>query len=412
MRAALQRLAGTVRAPATAPLTLGGVALHREQEPLHLLLAGATGTGKSTGVVELMDGISQRGDRMIVLDPNGAYLSRYWREGDVVLNPFDRRSPGWSPFAEVRKPYDLDKIARSIVPDGHGPEASWHFYAQALIAAVMRALLARSEADTASLIAALTAWPAERLKTLVVGTAVEGLFDADAVRALASTRFILASHLKPFEYLGKPGCFSLREWLQDGSGSLYITWREDMTGALAPLMACWVDVLCTATLSLPPAPQRRLWLILDELASLGKIGSLEAALTKGRKHGLCCIAGLQSTAQLDRIYGRESAIVLRSCLRNFAAFAVAKADPDTAEIFSQALGEREVERAQASQSRSAHGASQSVALQRVRERVVLPSELAQLPDLTAYLCLAGAQPVRRITLVPRPRREAAPALLE
>ncbi len=385
--------------PKEVVLTLGGVPMAREQETLHILLAGSTGTGKTTGVVELMLGLARRGDRMIVADPNGFYLSRFYKPGDVILNPFDRRSPGWSPFAEVKKPYDFDKVARSIVPDGHDGDAAWHFYAQVLIAEVMRALMARGESTTAALVTALTAWPAEQLATLVAGTAAAGLFDKDAARALASTRFIVASYLKPYQYL-QPGEFSLRQWLEGDSGNLFLTWREDMSASLAPLIACWVDVLCTATLSLAPDPQRRLWLLLDELASLGKIGSLEAALTKGRKHGLCCVAGLQSTAQLDRVYGKESAVVLRSCFRNFCAFAVAKIDPDTAEVFSRALGEQEVDRGVKSESRGAQGSSKSVSVQRVRERLVLPSQIAELADLHAYLALAGAQPTRLVQLRP------------
>ena len=385
--------------PKDVVLTIGGVPLTRDQEPLHMLFAGSTGTGKTTGIVELMRGLTQRGDRMIVADPNGFYLSRVFKEGDTILNPFDLRSPGWSPFSEVRKPFDFDKIARSVVPDGHGPDAAWHFYSQVLISEVMRSLLARGENTTAALIDALTAWPAEQLSTLVVGTAAAGLFDKDAARALASTRFIVASHLKPYQYL-RPGDFSLRQWLESGSGNLFLSWREDMTSSLASLIACWTDILCTATLSLEPDPQRRLWLVLDELASLGKVGALEAALTKGRKHGLCCIAGIQSTAQLDRIYGKDSAIVLRSCFRNFAAFAVAKIDTETAEVFSMALGEQEVDRSVKSESRSAQGSSRSVNVQRVRERLVLPSQIASLPDLHAYLALAGAQPIREIVLRP------------
>jgi type IV secretory pathway TraG/TraD family ATPase VirD4 len=165
-------------------------------------------------------------------------------------------------------------------------------------------------------------------------------------------------------------------------------------------------------LSLPPDPGRRLWLLLDELPSIGKVGSLEACLTKGRKHGLCAVAGVQSTAQLERLYGRESAVVLRSCFRNFAAFGLAKADPDTCETFSRALGEREVDRAVQSKTRGASGASQSVTVQRVRERVVMPSELAELPDLTAFLCLAGAEPARLVTLKPRTRPVVAEAITE
>lgn len=398
-------------AASTQRLTLGGIALKREQESLHLMLAGSTGTGKTTAVVELMLGITQRGDRMIVADPDGFYLSRFFRPGDTILNPFDQRSPGWSPFCEVRKPYDFDKIARSIVPDGDGPDAAWHFYSQVLIAEVMRALISRGETTTVALTEALTVWPAARLATLVAGTAAAGLFDKDAARALASTRFILSSFLKPYEYI-KPGTFSLRDWLENGQGNLFLTWREDMASSLAPLMACWIDILCTASLSLSPDPNLRLWLLLDELASLGKISSLEAALTKGRKHGLCCVAGLQSTAQLERLYGRESATVLRSCFRNFCAFAIAKIDPDTSEIFSQALGEHEVDRAVQSQSRSQQGNSSSVSVQRIRERLIMPSQINELPDLTAYLALAGATPSQKIQLQRRELAIVAAAILE
>lgn len=411
----LQHLAGPSGAsPEAAPLTLGGVPLTRSQELLHCLLAGATGTGKSTAIAELLDCICARGDRALIVDPNGAYAAQFFEPGDVILNVFDKRSPGWSPFAEVRKPYDFDKLARSIVPDAQGPEAAWAFFSQALIAEVMRALVREGRGTTADLVQTLTTQPAEDLARLVAGTAAAGLFDKEAARALASTRFVIASHLKPFEYL-KPGDFSLRNWLEASDGSskrIYITWREDMTASLAPLIACWVDIVCTAVLSLAPDPERRLWLLLDELATIGKVSSLEHALTKGRKHGLCCVAGVQSIAQLERLYGRETATVLRSCFRNFCAFALAKADPDTAETFSRALGEREVDRAVPSQTRGASGASESVSVQRVRERLLLPSELAELPDLTAYLCLAGPEPARRVRFQPCSRPTVVAAITE
>lgn len=383
-------------------LTIGGVRIQRRLEPMHFLFAGSTGTGKSTVTSELLSGIVHRGDRAVVIDPNGTYASHFLEMGDVILNPFDLRSPGWSPFNEVKKPYDFDKVSKSIVPDGRGSDAAWHYYAQTLVAEVLRALLREGKNSTAELVHALTALPAEELAKYVVGTSATGLFDRDASRALASTRFIVASHLKPFEAL-KPGTFSLREWVESESPTsrrIFITWREDMTSSLAPLIACWVDIACSATLSLAPDPNRRIWLILDELPTIGKVGSLEACLTKGRKHGLCAVAGIQSTAQLERLYGREGAVVLRSCFRNLVAFGLAKADPDTCETFSKALGEREVDRAVTSETVSANGSSRSVTVQRARDRVVLPSELAELPDLTAFLCLAGSEPGRRIHLQP------------
>lgn len=154
----IKQLAGTSGAsPEEAePLTIGGVPLLWSQEPLHLLLAGSTGTGKTTAVAELLDGITARGDRAVIVDPNGAYASMFCEPGDVILNPYDRRSPGWSPFSEVRRPYDFDKVSKSIVPDGHGPDAAWHFYAQTLVAEVLRALMREGKTSTAELVQALT----------------------------------------------------------------------------------------------------------------------------------------------------------------------------------------------------------------------------------------------------------------
>lgn len=393
-----EQLLDTTQNPSV--ITLGGVPLSRKQEVVHTLQVGSTGTGKTTAIEEMLTGIMARGDRCIILDPNGHYLSRFHREGDVILNPFDKRSPGWSPFSEVRKPYDFDMVSRSIVPKGHGPDAAWHYYSQVLISEVMRALIACGEGNTSSLIHSLTMMPADELKSMVVGTPAVGLFDKDSAKALASTRFVVSSFLKPYQYL-RPDDFSLRNWLEAGKGSLFITWREDMTTTLAPLMAAWVDVLCTAILSLPADSERRVWLCMDELASVGKISSLEDAMTKGRKHGLAVIAGLQATQQLDRLYGRESAVVLRSCFRNLCAFAVSKIDVDTADIISRALGDHQVDRTTKTEGRSSNGTSESVSVQRTTERAVLPVEVCEQADLTAYLSLAGKQPTQRIRLTPR-----------
>ena len=230
-------------------ITIGGVSLTPSQELIHTFISGSTGVGKSTAIIEMLINIDNRGDRMIIADPDGFYASRFATSSDVILNVFDKRSPGWSPFSEIRRTYDFDKIARSIVPDGTGQDAAWHFYAQVLIADTMRSLMGKGENSTETLIHALTVMPPDELKNLISGSASIGLFDKDASRALASTRFILASYLKPFSYL-KSGNFSLRNFLESKRQKIFLTWREDMTASLSPLIACWIDVLCNAILSM------------------------------------------------------------------------------------------------------------------------------------------------------------------
>lgn len=397
--------------PRTPSLTLGGIALPKEAETTHLLLAGTTGSGKTTAIEELLDGIRARGERCLVCDPNGGYLSRFAVEGDRLLNPFDARAERWSVFNEIRRDYDAERLARSLVPDGQGESAAWHGYAQTLLAELLRALVRSGETSTERLLHWATIASAAELGRLLAGTPAAGLFDADAAKALASTRFVLAHHLAPQRHL-QPGGFSLRDWLTTGSGSLYLSWRADMQSALAPLLASWVDIAVNAVLALPPERERRIWLVLDELAALGPLNSLESALTLGRKHGLAIVAGLQSTAQLDRLYGRDTAVVLRSCFRSLLVLGIAKTDPDTAEALSRSLGEREVLRAEESRSQGSQGTSRSVSARQVVERVVLPSEISALPNLSGYLALAGEAPIVPVRLTPRTRECVVEPYLE
>jgi type IV secretory pathway TraG/TraD family ATPase VirD4 len=392
-------------------LTLGGVTLPSENEPLHVLLCGSTGTGKSTAIEEMLESITARGDRLICCDPNGSYLRQFGQADDAVFNPFDARFPGWSVFKEIRTDYDCERLARSVVSDGSGEAAAWHHYAQVLLAEILRSLLKQGEATTADLLRWTTVEPAARLGELVAGTPAQGLFDPEAAKALASTRFVLASRLAPHRFL-RPGAFSLRDWLESGEGNLFLTWRADMQAALAPLLGTAVDVLANAVLSSAADHGRRVWLILDELAALGALASLETALTMGRKHGLCVVAGLQSTAQLDRIYGRHSATVLRSCFRNLLALGVARSDPDTADYLSRALGEREVLRRMESRGTGSLGASANTSLQLERERLILASEIGGLPNLRGYLALAGTDAIQPVRLTPKARLSAVPAFVE
>lgn len=394
-----------------ARITLGGHALPRNAETQHFLACGTTGTGKSTLLEELVECARSRGDRLVVCDPAGAYASRFAHTGDQLLNPFDARSPGWSLFNEMRTDYDADRIARAIVPTGKGESAAWHHYARVLLAAVIRLLVRRGETSTEALVRACATAPAAELGPDIAGSPAAGLFDPDASRALASTRFVLSTYLTPHAYL-RPGTFSLRRWVRDGSGALFMTWRTDMQTALAPLIAAWISVCSAEVLTLEPDPERRIWLVVDEVAALGPVEALAEALTLGRKFGLCIAAGLQSTAQLDEIYGRDQAVTLRACFRTLAALGISRSDPDTAEFLSRALGEREVVRDEQTRSLGDAGYSRSVTARRMTERVVLASEIAGLPDLHGFLAIAGSASIERLRLAPVARRRVVDALVE
>jgi hypothetical protein len=384
-------------------ITLASVPIPSSLETLHFLIGGRTGTGKTVAIKEMLSSIIPRGDRVIITDPNGDFLSHFFKKGDTILNPFDRRGVGWSIFNELGSIYDHERYAKSVIPPARSlQEAEWHGYAQLLFAETTKRLILEKCYRTKELSEWLTLKPAEELAAFLSGTAAAGLFDPGAAKALASTRFIITHYLAAHQYL-KEGSFSLKAWLKnEKGGNLFITWREDMAEALRPLISTWLDILCTSILSLPVSEKRRIWIIIDELASLERLNSLEAALTKGRKHGLRIVTGLQSTSQLENLYGREKSIVLRSCFSNLLILGGTSSDSQTAEDFSRGLGERDLERIQSSTTQTRQGSQQTKVKQRIRERIVLPSEITNLPSLHGYLSLAGDYPVAQVKLKPIP----------
>jgi hypothetical protein len=67
---------------------------------------------------------------------------------------------------------------------------------------------------------------------------------------------------------------------------------------------------------------------------------------------------------------------------------------------SLSLGEQEVERETTSTMKQKGSANTSRQQHHTRERIVMPSEIASLPDLTGYLAFAGAYDIARIELTP------------
>lgn len=423
------RYLGEYQSPSKDQIIVAGIPMPRDIENLHLLIGGSTGTGKSVLIKELVLSAFTRRDRLIIADPDGELLSTFWREGDVILNPYDARTEGWSFFNEIRNDFDFKRFALSIVPKGKTFEAEeWAGYARLLLRETARKLsLSYSHSYPHSLshthnhkplmqelVRLTTIATPEELQKFLKETDAASLF-VGADKALASARFILSDKLP--EYKNMPeGMFSIRTWLDDPKGgNLFITWREDMAESLKPLISAWIDVICTSVLSLPDAKNnnRPLWLILDELASLDHLASLQSALTKGRKKGLRVVAGLQSTAQLENIYSHNEAITLRSCFRSLVVLGGARTDPRTCEDMSMSLGAHEVERDNYSQNEGSHSgysiggygsynrgssSGSTISNERAMERVVLPSEIASLPDLTGYLAFAGDLPIARVNL--------------
>lgn len=392
------KLAELTRERKKEQVTIGGVPIPIKIETLHFLLNGSTGAGKSVTLREMVNCIIKRGDRLIIVDPDADMFSRFGKKGDILLNPYDKRTQGWSVFNEIKADFDYRNFCGSMVPPAADKSAEeWNGYARVILESSMRVLKQEAGTQTPSMdevtrLATIVDVPT--MKKKLQGTNAESMFVQGADKALGSARFVLNNRLPIFKEMPQ-GDFSIRDFLANGTGNIYITWREDQATALKPIISAWIDIICSAMLSLEEDSNRSMWLFLDELASMDKIKSLVDALTKGRRKGLRVVAGIQSISQLKDIYGKEAATILMSCFRSLIVMGGSKTDAETSEEMSKALGEHEVIRDNKNRSSGGGKTSVSKSEQVQRERVILPSEISSLPELTGIISFAGDYPICR-----------------
>lgn len=389
----------------------GGVPVPHGAEPYHFLIAGSTGAGKSVAITSLLDTLRKRGDTAIVVDSGGEFMSRYWREDtDFVLNPFDDRCASWSPTGDLEGPWDAEALARSIIPDGTGESKEWNGYAQTLLTSCMQALWERGRKSLGDLLYMVQAAPMKELAQLLAGTPAAAQLTSE--KTFGSIRTIASKYLAAYNYLSSSDTpFSVSRFIRESQGGfLYLTYRDDQLDSLRNLISCVLDISARTILSLKPDGKRRIWLIIDEFASIGKVQSIEAVATKARKVGGCLVVGIQSISQLRDRYGEHSAQSILSCLSTWLVLRCA--DADTAEYMSKYIGEEQVVRTSEGASSSDSGGSKSWSEQTSTQRVVMASEIQQLKNVQGFLKLAGHYPVCHIKLdfPPRTANGAEPFL--
>jgi type IV secretory pathway TraG/TraD family ATPase VirD4 len=390
-----QRLNAAARRGAVAPLTLAGIAVPFEDESKHFKFMGTTGSGKSTAIRELLDGALKRGDRAVIADPDGAYLSRFYSRsrGDVILNPFDVRSAKWDLFSELKNPYDIDQMARAFIPDRGSADPTWTNYGRTFFSALARQARG-SGADMAQLYRLLTAAKREELQVLLEGTPAAPFLEEGNEKLFGSVRATTTDNTKCLEYIcaQRGAAFSVRKWIKEGSGVLFLPYQADQIAALRSIISTWMRLAIFQTLSLGEGDWR-MWFAVDELDALGPIDGLSDALPRLRKYGGRCALGFQSISQVSTSYGHGVAqAMVENCGTSMVLRCSASENGGTSRFASRLIGEREVLRLANSVSRSdaggfmgtshdTHGTSEHHAT----EFAVMGAEIEQLPDRSGFL---------------------------
>ncbi|HEX2790681.1 MAG TPA: type IV secretion system DNA-binding domain-containing protein [Steroidobacteraceae bacterium] len=388
-----------IGAQRTQELRLAGLPVAAADETKHFKFIGTTGTGKSTAIAQLIGGALARGDSAVIADPEGGYLRRFYDagRGDVILNPFDQRSVKWDLFAEIRHGYDVEQIARSLLPDHEGADRSWRGYARTFFTAVTRQAHVAGVRDVMELYRLLVVADTHELRTLTRGTPAQPFLDEHNGRMFDSIRSVTSSAAGALEYVAaqRSPPFSLRKWVERDRGSrgavLFIPYRAGQIAALRSAISAWMRIAIFAAMDRAEHDQR-LWFVVDELDALGQIDGLKDALARLRKFGGRCILGFQSISQVATTYGEGDAhTIVENCGNSMILRCSASEGGGTSRFASTLIGQREVRRATVSHSRrptelfGTTTRSEHFSI----EPAVMDSEIEQLPDLCGYLKFAS-----------------------
>lgn len=389
-------------------LYLGELRLPDSVENVHFLLHGTPGSGKSTVIRQMLHQIRRRGDKALIYDKGCNFVEEfYYPNHDVLLNPLDKRCRDWSLWAECRDSADFDSMAAAQIPMPQGTQDPfWVNAARTIFATAAFQMRNDKDRSVLKLLRYLLTADLTQLQSYLKGTEAETLMSERAEKTAISIKAVLATYLKSLKYV-KEGhdLFSIRDWIRNDEANnwLFITSLGDRHESLKPLISTWLDIAVNSLLSLNTQHNRRIWIILDELASLQQLPYLTQTLSEARKFGGCMVLGVQNFAQLAKLYGQNGALEISALANTRLLFR--QPDPDMARWSASNLGEAFMEEVREGQSYGASIMRDGVSINRVevRKPVVSPSQILNLPDLQAYIRLPGAYPITRLTFDYKPK---------
>jgi hypothetical protein len=383
--------------------------IQRDKEAHHIQIAGDTGTGKSTLVRQIVSQIEARGEVAILFDPDREYIQEFFSEmrGDWVLNPKDERCPYWPIGAEADDEAEATPIAMGLFPDDPTLQRFFLTHTRAIFAYLLAAYK-----PTVNELAYWMAHP-EEIDKRVKGTEHAHTLTQNAAPQRAGILGSLNEAGKPLRMMPTNAegrrTWVVREWAKERRGWIFITSTPDTIDALRPMQSLWLDMLILKLQAAAPQPgQPRVWMILDELASLNALPQLHSALTKQRKSDNPIVLGFQGMSQLDALYGKKAETILSQAYTNVV---LRTREPRAAKHLSELIGKAQLERVRESKpARWFQHRHRTYSTERVVDPVVMESEIQGLNDLHGYFIQQDK--IVAIRFSPTPKEQRAPGLIE
>lgn len=352
-------------------------------ENQHILAIGDTGSGKTSVIRQFAFRVQERGECAIIYDPAGEFIRQFYNEvrEDVVLNPQDARMPYWNPADEV----DDEPEALTLAESFYQPDKSQNEFFTDSPQKIFAYLISRRPKPRPE---DLVEWMASKqaieakLRDTEYAVLVDQTAGPQRAGVLSSLNKISNTlRMLPTVADHPVAEWTARAWAENRKGWIFLTSNTTTRKAIRPLHCVWLDMLVMHLLSRRRPDQKRVWFLIDELATLQKLPQLHTALTENRKSENPVVLGFQGRSQLETRYGNDAeAMLSQPATKIFFR----TDEPRAAKWISDNLGEVEIERLRETHSEGGARAK-NFTLERVREPLVMPSEIQGLVDLSAYL---------------------------
>ena len=389
----LQRAAAKKRKKGAHIITFAGVEVEPKDEMRHFLTIGGTGSGKSVAIRDILDGARARGDRAIIADNGGGYLARYYRPGDIILNPLDARAHAWDLLREAKQDYHVDNLAAALFPtQGGANDNAWTDRARTLLSSVLE-VLRREEGATVADVFRLTAQaPREELAVLLADTPAVMFLNGEKSTVFDNLRASCSAGMRALrraaEMTGEP--FSIREWATGNSKAwIFLNYQDDQKQTLDSLIGAMMSLAISSTMSRPEG-NFPTWFVADELDGIGKLDDIDNAVVRLRKYGGRCVLGFQTIQKIRADYGEGPAqAMFENCKtrlflqcagsdqRGTAFWASEQIGKVTYWKYSSSTGKSKGQGRSGQHSGESANESRSLSLP---EPAVLPSAIETLPD--------------------------------
>ena len=224
-----------------------------------------------------------------------------------------------------------------------------------------------------------------------------------AAMADATLSSCVSSALTPLSLFTRPTIdlmtsdshFSIKD-LVDGNRpkTVYLTVSPTDIKATAPVTRIIFSMINRQLMAKQEKHKYRLLFLIDEFSQLGRFKEIEESIPIAAGYGICYLLAIQSLAQLNAIYGKDSGkIILDNCIVELLKVL----DPESTKYFSDMLGKTTllVKRTSFSGNVSKTMATNSTtSTSETGRQLMTPAEIASKSGDTVILIIPGRDPYK------------------